>query len=329
MRSTNSFLATLRLTAVAFTSTAFLSLLPAGAYGQTGLPALRNPFWSYTVSLNDPGQPGPTFSDDGDDISVSKFFNVEYERSGEIRTQLGSVKVSQQPNDELLLLSPLFLPSIGPYVYAFASAPFGPGNFFDPEVQSRVFIRFDFRTRSVAEDIVPPFQPVDIPLAVFFQLQTAVDIQDGIVGPGLYDVSAVARLEIRDGAFDPILVKQLGQNVETSDQEGVRSMVNLSVFTAKSDTEHRVFLEAITTLRLRAGSLPAEAHAFADPLIMFDQETFDATWGEDSFPLADYFRIEYSPGIVFVPEPSTLLIAAVGIVCLLSQRRRSIKLIGV
>ncbi|MCC6951639.1 MAG: hypothetical protein IT433_09360 [Phycisphaerales bacterium] len=41
----------------------------------------------------------------------------------------------------------------------------------------------------------------------------------------------------------------------------------------------------------------------ADPLFVFDQQTFDAEMGELTFNLSDYFEFEYSLGIIEMPPP--------------------------
>lgn len=40
-----------------------------------------------------------------------------------------------------------------------------------------------------------------------------------------------------------------------------------------------------------------DCNARADPTFEFDQELFDQRWGSQSFPIADYYEIEYSPNL--------------------------------
>jgi hypothetical protein len=55
------------------------------------------------------------------------------------------------------------------------------------------------------------------------------------------------------------------------------------------------------------------SQAVADPLFTFDQETFDQAFGENSFPLADYFEFTYSPGTLVAPEPGSALLFLAGL----------------
>ena len=68
--------------------------------------------------------------------------------------------------------------------------------------------------------------------------------------------------------------------------------------------------------------------AAADPSIRFDQAGFDALYGPQSFRLADYLALEFSPGISpvpdtpQVPEPGTGLMVAAGVLAYAALRRR-------
>ena len=66
--------------------------------------------------------------------------------------------------------------------------------------------------------------------------------------------------------------------------------------------------------------------AAADPSFSFDQAAFDATMGAQTFVLDRYFRIDLSPGVTPVPEPSSAALLGLGGLALLArlrQQRRS------
>lgn len=61
------------------------------------------------------------------------------------------------------------------------------------------------------------------------------------------------------------------------------------------------------------------SQALADPVFAFDQAAFDLQMGAETFPLADYFEFEYSPGII-TPAPG---VASLGLsLALLAGVRR-------
>lgn len=56
----------------------------------------------------------------------------------------------------------------------------------------------------------------------------------------------------------------------------------------------------------RAGASSCSANVTGQ--LLLDQVTFDTRFGDDAFDLADYFRIEYSPGLTAVPLPPALVL---------------------
>jgi len=70
---------------------------------------------------------------------------------------------------------------------------------------------------------------------------------------------------------------------------------------------------------LRPGVSAIDCQAVIDPIIAFDQATFDATMGANSFVLADFFEIGLSTNL---PEPGTAPLLALGLLGLASQGRR-------
>ncbi|MDR3718784.1 MAG: PEP-CTERM sorting domain-containing protein [Bryobacteraceae bacterium] len=74
-----------------------------------------------------------------------------------------------------------------------------------------------------------------------------------------------------------------------------------------------------------AGPLMSECEVGVDPVFKFDQAVFDQEMGANTFPLDQYFSLQYSPNIV--PEPSALLLTGFGLAALaaaLRQRRKSL-----
>lgn len=58
--------------------------------------------------------------------------------------------------------------------------------------------------------------------------------------------------------------------------------------------------------------------------LLLDQVTFDERFGDDAFDLAEYFRIDYSPGLTAVPLPPVIVLfvaALAGLSCLRTPRQ--------
>lgn len=64
----------------------------------------------------------------------------------------------------------------------------------------------------------------------------------------------------------------------------------------------------------------SRCQAVIDPVLEFDQPTFDATWGAASYPLGDFWEIEQSPNLV--PEPGFGHLLGVGLMPLAAVARR-------
>ena len=83
------------------------------------------------------------------------------------------------------------------------------------------------------------------------------------------------------------------------ENESILASINLDVTETYVVTLHASCLAVASAL---PGSDPeSSCQATADPTFEFDQAAWDALLGEDSFPLADYFSIEFSENLVATP----------------------------
>lgn len=66
----------------------------------------------------------------------------------------------------------------------------------------------------------------------------------------------------------------------------------------------------------------AECQTAVDPVIRLGQEEFDAVYGADSFPLADYYRLQFSANVGAIPLPPAVWLFGSGLLGLVAVARR-------
>ena len=82
-------------------------------------------------------------------------------------------------------------------------------------------------------------------------------------------------------------------------------------------------VEAHAGLGYEPASFVTTTTAAVNPIISFDQAAFDALYGSNSFPLEEYYQIDFSPNVTATPLPPTLLLLASGLLVMAGWRRFS------
>jgi hypothetical protein len=101
-------------------------------------------------------------------------------------------------------------------------------------------------------------------------------------------------------------------------------LVNYSLETLLADTAvYQIHVEAWCEVRASIDfKTEAGCGAYADPVISFDQEAFDAIMGEDTFNLDEYYQFEFSPAEVPLPNSAWLLCSGLLGFSAISRRKK-------
>ena len=162
---------------------------------------------------------------------------------------------------------------------------------------------------SVDQIKIPTVAPTTIP--VYFEARGQGSIEAGY---GNYRATAA-------------IVGVPGAGFDTGAYEGF-------THTSSFDQSVSVYLQPSTTYEVMIGAAcsviapetgpQSTAQAAVDPSISFDQAAFDLKYGSNSFPLAEYYHIDFSPNVPLaaVPLPSTMLFLGCGLVGLVGFRRK-------
>jgi hypothetical protein len=140
-----------------------------------------------------------------------------------------------------------------------------------------------YAVMEVRQEDVPPVSEPQLPLVIELA-------GGGRSGPGLsgYDASVSAQgsgIDILVGASsDPASDSALPNRRSLSFPVGRPVTVEVSASCDAFAAQYVVILED-------------ECGAFADPVFSFDQQAFDAAMGSQTFPLADYYSLQFSPNV--------------------------------
>lgn len=164
-----------------------------------------------------------------------------------------------------------------------------------------------FSSTRFIDGIAPPFIPGQLPLRVAAPWAMNVD--------GATSSNASIRLTIydSDGAvFFSDTQTRFTPAIDTGEYVVFGAPEPLDFFTIEIES---------TCAAIAPVDGEANCQAIIDPLITFDQATFDATWGASSYVLADYWEIGQSPNLV--PEPGFAGLIGLGGLALGWAGRRS------
>jgi hypothetical protein len=224
--------------------------------------------------------------------------SLTFDRSDQIRSEQASVVADLGPG-----------PSAGSIVAHAAAVSTTLNEFSAAEAAGS--IAFDF---AVVQTNVPSIEPAFVPIEFEAKGQ----------GSGNHGSGAVWYLV---GAF--IEANKYGDVIEyngpgpSSDSFDFRQVID-----ASPDQIYQAFIDVDVMAATFVAGPANEAFGLVDPTVTFDQAAFDALYGLDSFPLAEYYQIRLSPNIPTsgpttpMPEPSTLAILGVGLGGLIIRRAR-------
>ena len=149
-------------------------------------------------------------------------------------------------------------------------------------------LRFYFRIVQVGN---PPWQPLSIP--ILFEASGRGEVSRGY---GIFD--ATAFVGYVPAGFPSNLFKITWEGGPHNASFGQPVTLDLPI------NDQYLVLLAATAAAGSAFTLNNESNVSVridDPIISFDQATFDARYGSTSFPLSDYYRLEFSSNVNLNP----------------------------
>lgn len=185
---------------------------------------------------------------------------------------------------------------------------------------------YDFR---INKDLQPPVNVISVPVRFDYLLTVdATNLDPEAVGYEAVSSVNISRLRPTGGpvqVFNDIVEVRSGSG--SLIEQSPEGALPFEILTVSTQAVHEVFMSAVAEV---GGLIPSdepanhEISAFIDPVITFDQATFDEMMGDRTYPLADFFSIEFSPGILNVPEPTTTALALAAALCLAFRRYRQL-----
>lgn len=217
-------------------------------------------------------QAGPSSGSNPVEFNVTEDKAYNNLSAGTGYTAEGNISVSFGTNAPMAINGQAFTTTSQAYAQAYATAGAN--------------LRFYFRIVKVGN---PPWQPPSIP--TLFAASGHGEVSKGY---GMFDASAfVGGYQ----GFPSNLFKihwEGGPNNASFNQP-----VTLDLLI---NNQYQVLLGA-TAFAYSAFNLDKESNAYVyvDPTISFDQATFNARYPQNSFPLSDYYRLEFSPNVNLNP----------------------------
>lgn len=168
--------------------------------------------------------------------------------------------------------------------------------------------------------------PATFTPSVYIEANASATFEGFTTGPGDFDYKGEAgalailpggaRWEVQGEIYEP----------ESSWSDGFSQSINLDL--APNDPANP-FYEVTISAGCYAGAWAggeyisrAECHATVDPTIYLDQEDFDSKYGSESFPLSDYYTLQFSDNVGVVPVPAAVWLFGSGVLGLIAAGRR-------
>jgi hypothetical protein len=158
----------------------------------------------------------------------------------------------------------------------------------------------------------PPSTPVGIPIKIFPIVNVELTAQ-ATEWPDTAQVTAAATLRIENSPSAPSIVVSRDTPGSTPWHAFLPALLPVGA------TAH-VMLDVGTYIRTENGYMATSATI--DPIVEFDQATFDSAMGSSTFLLADYYRFDVSPNVPAIPEPPAMLLIGPGLLGLARLRKQ-------